>query len=701
MNRTRRPTIAMFLSVLLILAAGIPARAQPPGLPSSFYGEVAIDGYDPSADALVHVYLDADGDGLADSLETRVASTSVRQIADPLRWVYAVDVPHAPATDGAALVFELSQPPTTADGTLTVVEDSGATSFAVAAAEGLGSAGTAMWHTGTNARLDLTTISPYGLTLAVTTGPVHGLAAVDALSLSYTPDANYCGSDALGFSVVDRAGQSDSAKLTISVTCANDAPTALALSRTDVDEGLPAGSAVGTFSVTDVDADDTHTYSLVPDPDDGDNAAFQIVGNALQTRVVLDHAARSSYTIGVRATDGGRLYTEAQFTITVNDVNSAPTDISLTAPAVQENAAIGTTVGTLSAVDADSGDAHTFTLVAGAGDSDNASFAIQDSALVTAAVFDYEARSAYSVRVQASDGHGGTYAKAFAIDVSNVNEAPVVSAVPGQTITQVGAFATVDLASHVSDPDAGDTVTWSCTGSTALTVVIVGGQATISRAIPEWDGAETITFTARDSGGLQGSVSAEFRVLARQSIPLTEGWNLIGMGLVPQVSNTSSVLASIAGQYDLVYAWDASQEEWRLHSSEAGYPNLDLTSLDRSMGLWVHATTEDAILVIDGIAEGTTTVPIEPEAWHLATWPSGVSGTLPGALDENGLANNYVLVYAYHADEAEDPWQLYDPAGASWANDLTRLEPGHGYWILAGSDTDGSWSVTYEKAPLS
>ena len=49
-------------------------------------------------------------------------------------------------------------------------------------------------------------------------------------------------------------------------------------------------------------------------------------------------------------------------------------------------------------------------------------------------------------------------------------------------------------------------------------------------------------------------VSATSSVPAIKSMPRTEGWNQIGMGLVPQVSDTSSVLASIAGQYDLVYA---------------------------------------------------------------------------------------------------------------------------------------------------
>ena len=62
------------------------------------------------------------------------------------------------------------------------------------------------------------------------------------------------------------------------------------------------------------------------------------------------------------------------FDIQGTGANSAPTDIALSASAVNENVAGNTTVGTLSTTDADGGDSHTYTLVSGTGDTDNGSF---------------------------------------------------------------------------------------------------------------------------------------------------------------------------------------------------------------------------------------------------------------------------------------------------------------------------------------
>ena len=56
--------------------------------------------------------------------------------------------------------------------------------------------------------------------------------------------------------------------------------------------------------------------------------------------------------------------------------NAAPTDLALSPASVVENAVVGTEVGLLSVTDPDEGDTHTFTVVAGAGDADNASFVI-------------------------------------------------------------------------------------------------------------------------------------------------------------------------------------------------------------------------------------------------------------------------------------------------------------------------------------
>jgi gliding motility-associated-like protein len=76
----------------------------------------------------------------------------------------------------------------------------------------------------------------------------------------------------------------------------------------------------------------------------------------------------------------------------------------------------------LSATDADTGDTFTYALVSGTGSTDNASFTISGTTLRTAAVFDFETKSSYSVRVRVTDAGGLTFERALTITVTDVNE---------------------------------------------------------------------------------------------------------------------------------------------------------------------------------------------------------------------------------------------------------------------------------------
>ncbi|MCX6829285.1 MAG: Ig-like domain-containing protein [candidate division Zixibacteria bacterium] len=108
--------------------------------------------------------------------------------------------------------------------------------------------------------------------------------------------------------------------------------------------------------------------------------------------------------------------------------------------------------------------------------------------------------------------------------VTAVNDAPVVSGIPDQTIAEGGAFATINLDNYVADPDnADDQITWTYSGKTGLIVSIVNRVATITVPGPEWNGSDTITFTARDPGGLTGSDVATFTVTAVNDPPVVSG----------------------------------------------------------------------------------------------------------------------------------------------------------------------------------
>ncbi len=86
------------------------------------------------------------------------------------------------------------------------------------------------------------------------------------------------------------------------------------------------------------------------------------------------------------------------------------------------------------------------------------------------------------------------------ITVNDVPQAPVVSNIPDQTVAEGSTFTTVNLDNYVTDADnSAAEMTWTYSGNTALTVSIdVNRVATITIPDVNWNGAETITFTATD-----------------------------------------------------------------------------------------------------------------------------------------------------------------------------------------------------------
>ena len=166
---------------------------------------------------------------------------------------------------------------------------------------------------------------------------------------------------------------------------------------------------------------------MVSGTGDTDNAAFNISGNALRASNSFDFETKSSYSVRVRSTDQGGLWTEKVFTISVTDVNETPTNISLSANSIAENAGANATVGTLTTIDPDAANTFAYTLVLGTGDTDNAAFNIIGNALRASSSFDFETKSSYSVRVRSTD-QGGLYTeKVFTINVINTNELVSVS----------------------------------------------------------------------------------------------------------------------------------------------------------------------------------------------------------------------------------------------------------------------------------
>ena len=114
----------------------------------------------------------------------------------------------------------------------------------------------------------------------------------------------------------------------------NSPPTGLTLNRLTVSENEAIATQVGIFSTTDADADQSFIYTLVAGEGDADNSSFAISDSSLNTGVAFDFETRSSYSVRVQTDDGNGGTFQNNFTITVVDVNDAPTALILSSDSV-------------------------------------------------------------------------------------------------------------------------------------------------------------------------------------------------------------------------------------------------------------------------------------------------------------------------------------------------------------------------------
>ena len=293
----------------------------------------------------------------------------------------------------------------------------------------------------------------------------------------------------------------------ISVRNRNEAPSSIELRPSEVDEGLAVGTTVGLLSTIDVDAGDKHQYELINNAAFPDNQKFLIVGDELRTGAVFNFDVKSSYSIQVRSSDEGGLFVEKTLVISVKNVNAPPTDIGLLNRSVQENKPVGTVVGTFSTTDPDGTDSFTYQLFAGAGSTNNSSFTIVGNQLLTNAIFDFETKTNYSIRVQSRDSAGVTTDKVFSIDVTNANESPTGLNLTPSTIAENSPSGTLVGALLAQDPDAGDTFAYSLVpgvGSTDNALFTIANGALRTNAVFDFEvkPAYSVRVRSTDAGGL-------------------------------------------------------------------------------------------------------------------------------------------------------------------------------------------------------
>ncbi|MBI5773448.1 MAG: cadherin domain-containing protein, partial [Verrucomicrobia bacterium] len=532
---------------------------------------------------------------------------------------------------------------------------------------------------------------------------IVGDALKTATALDYETKSSYT----VRVRVTDGGGLTVEKAFGISVTNVNDTPTDITLSAASVAENQPAGTTVGTLATSDQDAGDTVVFTLVSGTGSTDNASFTLAGTTLQTSASFDYESKSSYSIRVRATDSGGLTYEEAFTVTVINVNDAPTDISLSTASVAENAASGATVGTLTATDADAGDTATLTFVVGVGSEDNDSFTISGGALQTATVFNYEVKSSYSVRVQVTDAGGLTFEKAFTIAINDANDAPVDIALSAVVVTENAAIGTGIGSFTATDVDAGDSHTFTLVSGAGsadnANFTIADGTLQTAAALDyETKGSHSIRVRATDGGGL--FVEKQFTVTVTDANDAPSNISLSASSVAENaVSGTAVGTLTAADQdagdtaaFTLVSgAGDSDNASFTL----AGNTLQTAASFDyetkRSLSLRVRATDAGGLPF-----EQQLTVTVTEVYEYTAGWTNRYDGPASGfdqasAVAVDAAGNVFVAGYSHNGTDNDYVTIKYLADGsAAWTNRYDGPGNNTGEAKALVVDSDGSVYVT-------
>ena len=224
------------------------------------------------------------------------------------------------------------------------------------------------------------------------------------------------------FFVFDQAGVSQIKYHTIKIVDdpnfegqANQAPTDILLSNTTVMENRPE-AIVGKLETIDPDANDSHRYTLsVP--------RFTVENGYLKLRAgqTLNYPEDRIISLTVTSTDDAGASVRKTFRIEVQDdpnypapiPNNAPTDILLSSQDVMENQD-GIIIGRLTTIDADPRDRHTYKV-----SDDRFEIVGNELKLKAGQTLEFANEPTVNITVTTNDGNGGTFDKAFTLNVQD------------------------------------------------------------------------------------------------------------------------------------------------------------------------------------------------------------------------------------------------------------------------------------------
>ncbi|MEP3225399.1 MAG: Ig-like domain-containing protein [Parasphingorhabdus sp.] len=301
-------------------------------------------------------------------------------------------------------------------------------------------------------------------------------------TVTFTPDPDFNGTTTVTYTISDGNGGTSTATVTLTVDPVNDAP-------------------VATPDVDQTDEDTPVTVSVLDNDSDVDGDPLTVTAaTAPNGTVVINPDGTLTYTpdpdfngtdiITYTVSDGNGGFATTTATITVNPVNDVPValDDMITTP---EDAPV--TIPVLGNDSDADGDPLTVTDAS----SPNGTVVINPDGTVTFTP-DPDFNGPTTITYTVSDGQGGTTTATVMVDVTPVNDAPVVP--PDVAATPEDTPVTLSPLDNASDADGDPLVITSASSPNGTVVINPDGTITYTPD-PNFNGTDVITYQVSDGNG--------------------------------------------------------------------------------------------------------------------------------------------------------------------------------------------------------
>jgi len=338
------------------------------------------------------------------------------------------------------------------------------------------------------------------LTYTIAGGPFAGsLSNFNGNHVTYTPTANFVGTDAFTFRAHDGRANSNAATVTIIVLRQNSGPVANSQSVAAPEDTPLAISLSGN----DPDGD-AITYSIITGPANGAISSFSASSGTLTYTPNANYNGSDAFQFTV--SDGSANSLAATVSITIRPVNDAPVASAGTV-AINEDQPVQFN---LSARDAD-GDVLSFAITASPIRGQITSFNPATGALVYVPGRDFN--GADSLQFTANDGVLVSAPAAIRLTVSPSADAPrILSHTPQSTAPRIGVGEEVLFSVQAADPD-GDALSYSWALDGVVVATSAGGFT--YKPGPDAAGKHSVIVRVFETGNPQIAASVTWDVTVR------------------------------------------------------------------------------------------------------------------------------------------------------------------------------------------